>query len=200
MINSKRVAEVLSVLLAPSAVAFIATLIFTWLAPTAPVYFNPFLSMIIGILFLSVFPIGTVLYYYHKGKIDLWVSERKVRPPFYIIAIIGYIIASLLFYYLKYNWMFLLSVSYLCVTTVVLISNFFTKVSSHSAGVAGPVTALAYIFGVNAVPLFVFVPLVIWARLKTNAHTFAQLIAGAIIAVVVTFSVYFYFLPEYFVS
>lgn len=182
MKDPKHIAETLSVLLAPSAVALIATLIFTWMPPTSPAYFNPFLSTIFGILFLSAFPIALVLYYYFQGRVDIWVSERRTRPPFYVMAIIGYIIASFLFYFLQYKWMFLLSLAYLCVTLVVLVSNFFTKVSSHSAGVAGPVTALTYVFGLKALPLFIFVPLVVWARIETDAHTLIQLIAGVIIA------------------
>lgn len=190
MINSKKTSEIISYILSPVGIAFLVTILLSIFAPVDTVNYNPFLSIILGIFFLCIFPVFSIIYSYKKGSIDIWLSERKTRTPFYMIAIIGYVIGSIVFFYLNYQIMFVLSMAYLAVTLVVMISNFVTKVSSHTAGVAGPITALTFVFGINALPLFILVPIVTWARIKLKAHNYLQLITGIIISILVTSSIY----------
>jgi hypothetical protein len=152
-----------------------------------------YLSIILGIIFLCIFPIFIIIYFYKKGTVDLWVSKREIRTPFYIVAIIGYLIGLIIFFNLNYKIMFVLSMAYILVTTVVMIANLITKVSSHTAGIAGPITALTFVYGIIALPLFVFVPIAMWARIKLKAHNYLQLILGTILSIIVTFFVYMIF-------
>ncbi|MBN2602839.1 MAG: hypothetical protein JXA91_01745 [Candidatus Thermoplasmatota archaeon] len=101
-----------------------------------------------------------------KGKVDIWVSERSVRTPFYMIVIIGYITATILFYFFKNLNLFALSASNCLVTIAISIGNLFRKISAHGSGVAGPITAITFNFGIFAVPLYILIPLTIWARVK----------------------------------
>ena len=80
--------------------------------------------------------------------------------------------------------------SYVFVTSAVFIINLFWKISAHSAGVAGPTTALVYVFGPSLIPLYVLTLLVMWVRLKIKVHNLKQLIAGALIAIFITSLVY----------
>jgi len=134
-----------------------------------------------------------VLIYTKKGVIDIWVSDRKTRTPFYIIAIIGYIVGLVIFYLINQHEFFVFTLAYLLVTIVLTLLNLKTKMSSHAAGLTGPLTAILYLFGIHALPLFLFLPLLIWARLKLNAHSRAQLLGGSIIGVIVTYSTYLLF-------
>ena len=48
------------------------------------------------------------------------------------------------------------------------------KASGHAAGVSGPVVSMIYIFGIWAAPLLLLLPLITWARLAANGHSFWQ--------------------------
>jgi len=190
MIDENKLAQIISGLLSPVSIALLVSIIFSIKSLNNESY-NLFVGLSLSIFFLVLFPLIFILYFYKKGVIDLWVSDRKKRTPLYIISIIGYIISSMIFFILDYNILFTISFAYLCVTTVVMIINLYTKISSHSAGVAGPLAAIFYVFGIVSIPLFVLVPIVYWARRKLNAHTPFQLIMGVIIAIIVTFFVYY---------
>lgn len=89
--------------------------------------------------------------------------------------------------------MLLISLTYVFVTASIMFVTLFWKISVHSAGVAGPTTALVYFFGLGFVPMYILTALVITVRLKLKAHTLPQLLAGVLIAMAVTFLTYFFF-------
>jgi membrane-associated phospholipid phosphatase len=187
-------ANILSYVFSPTVFAFYVILIFLLFPPlkTTNILFN----LIISIFFLCVFPIIAILYFKKKGTVDIWVSNQKQRTPFYIIAIMSYAIASVLFYLLNETTLYVLSMAYIGVTLAVTLGNFSTKISSHSAGVAGPLTAVSMVYGLIALPIFLIIlPLVFWSRLKINAHTLTQLVLGTIIGIIVTFFVYYTLFP-----
>jgi hypothetical protein len=190
MRGSTQLASVLSLLLSPVGIAFLVILIFTLGIPGTPEHTTMPFSLLLGVLFFCVFPIGAILYSYRKGVVDIWVSDRVTRTPFYIVAILSYIVGALLFHVLHYNMFFLLSLAYGSVTTIMLLVNSVTKVSTHMAGVAGPLTALTFVFGWVTIPLFLLLPLVMWARLNMKAHSYGQLLAGTVIAILITSFVY----------
>lgn len=190
MRSDTKLANVFSLVLSPVGIAFLVILVFTLFTPGTSEYTAMPISLILGILFFCFFPVGAILYSYQKGVVDLWVSDRATRTPFYIIAILNYLTGALLFYLLHYDMFFLLALAYASVTIVTLMANRITKVSTHMAGVAGPITALTFIFGWQTLPLFLLLPLVMWARLKLQAHSYIQLFAGTIIAILVTSLIY----------
>lgn len=190
MKNDKEIAEILSVLLSPVSAAFISVLIFTFFPVHNALSSNLFFTLVLGIFFLCIFPVIAILYYYKKGKVDIWVSERTIRTPFYVIAITGYVIATIVFYYLKNLNLFVLSLSYALVTIAVMFGNLFRKISSHGAGIAGPITAITFHFGLLAIPLYLLLPLTIWARLKLKAHSLFEVIIGILLGTIITYGVY----------
>ncbi|MBS3802626.1 MAG: hypothetical protein KGY65_07745 [Candidatus Thermoplasmatota archaeon] len=199
MNTSKTIADIISYVLSPTVFAFYIILIFLLFPPLN----NPeniFVSLTLAIFFLCIFPIVMILYFKRKGTVDIWVSNQNQRLPFYLIAIIGYILGSIIFYVRGETTLFVLSVAYVGVTSAVTIGNFSTKVSSHSAGVAGPLLAVTLVYGVLALPSFLLLPLVFWSRLKLNAHSFTQLTLGAIIGMIVTFCVYVLLYPPSLIS
>ena len=67
------------------------------------------------------------------------------------------------------------------------------KASGHAAGVAGPVAAMIYLYGIYAIPLIVLLPLVTWARLAAEGHNFWQTVVGATWSVLVSIVVLWLF-------
>lgn len=196
MNQAKKLANMLSYALSPTVFAFYVILIF-FLFPPLKNSIN-IVSLLISIVLLCIFPVVAILHYQKKGTIDIWVSNQNQRTPFYIVAIIGYILASIIFYIQNETSLFVLSIAYFGVTATVTIGNFSTKISSHSAGVAGPLTAITLVYGLIALPSYLLLPIVFWSRLKLNAHSLTQLTLGTIIGMVVTFFVYILLYPLQF--
>ena len=192
MLNSLKIADAISKIFSPVSIAFYAIIIFLFFPPINSYNLNPYYSIFIGIFFLCIFPALPILYYFKKGEVDLWVSDRKTRTPFYIVAIIGYILSSFIFYLQNNTIMFVFSVSYLAVSIFLIIVNMVTKISTHMAGVAGPLTAITFIYGPIVIPLFVIIPITMWARIKMDAHNYYQLIGGTVLSIIVTYSVYMF--------
>lgn len=192
----KDLAKRLSLAFSAPMPAFLAVLIFSFLSPigVGP-FLGELLGAMLGILLLSILPILPVLYYARKGVVDIDVSDRRRRPKLFGMAILGYSLGVAVFGILQASSLAVLSAAYVCVTTSVALVSFFWKVSVHTAGIAGPVTGLAYVFGFVGALLYILLLPVGWARLKLKAHSFPQVVSGAVIAIVVTFTVYVLFYP-----
>lgn len=131
-----------------------------------------------------------VAYSAKKKHHSVLVAGKKERNFLYLASIISYIISASLFWYLGSHIMFLISIAYIAVASSVAIVNLFWKVSAHTTGTAGPITALVYVYGMILLPMYLIVLPVAYLRYKDKAHTTAQLVAGAFIAIIVTFLIF----------
>lgn len=177
----------LSNVLSAPVVAAAVTVIFSLYSP------DIFMSMFLGFLFLVAIPVLPFLYLLEKKIIDFDASDRKKRTAILLAAIASYAVASLVFYQMGYNSMFLISTAYVFVSSAVVAVNSFWKISIHAAGVAGPVTALVYVFGPQLLPLYTLAIVVGYVRLRLGMHTVLQVIAGVMLAILATFLTYFFF-------
>lgn len=182
-----KILKILSHAFSPPVVAAETVVIFSSLSP------NIALSAGLGILFLAVIPILPFLYFLGKRQTNINIISRRIRTVVLIMAIASYAASSAVFYYLDYHAMFAISLAYLFVDIAIMVNNLFWKISIHAAGIAGPTTALVYVFGTKFVFLYIFTAMVFYIRLKLKAHTLCQLVAGCAVAVVVTFLTYLFF-------
>lgn len=191
-----KAAEVFSRTFTPFAVAAIISITFSWFSPVGigPMM-NPVSSALVGILTLCVAPFVPVLYSAMTGRTDLDVSDGAKRAPLYGLGLIGYGIGITAFFVLGNRLMFVMSVAYLCVGLAMCMTTLAWKISAHTAGIAGPTTALVFVFGTWVVPLYALSIFMVWARVKLRAHTPSQAVAGLIVAITVTFVVYLLFYP-----
>jgi membrane-associated phospholipid phosphatase len=136
-----------------------------------------------------------VLYFYRKNVVDLDISKKEMRTPFFVIAAAFYSIAAVIFFVTNTTIIFLLALSYAFVTIILLLINRFWKVSVHSAGVTGPIFALIFVFGFMILPLSLMIVLVSWSRIKLKKHTFTQTFVGSLIPIAVGLVLYPVFLP-----
>jgi len=179
--------KVLSFILSPPMVGFYVTIIFSLFSPIGLGSINALSSITVGTIFLTLVPFGAA-YYFTKGIINVDKKEDRVTP--YLIGIVGYLVLSAIFWILNVHVMFLISMSYVFVASAVSVINIFWKISAHTAGTAGPITALIYVFGLNLIPIYLITLLTLWVRLKIKAHDILQLISGAVIAILITSIVY----------
>lgn len=77
-------------------------------------------------------------------------------------------------------------------TLAVAITRFW-KISLHLVGMAGAVTVFCIMFGLRAALLIPLVIIVAWARWRVGAHTLLQALAGTVLAVSVTVTIFYLF-------
>lgn len=152
--------------------------------------YNPlpiYLAILIGCIFLTILPIAPIALNVIKGDIDVFVSDRKRRPKFYLYALLSYLAGAFISYILGVEILTIIHLAYFFVTLSVAIINFKTKISAHTSGIAGPVSYIVYFLGQTYLFLYLIVTPVAWARIKLKAHTLQQTILGTIVAIIVTF-------------
>jgi hypothetical protein len=179
--------RILSWLLQPYAVAAYTVIAFCVWASTWLGQLRAAAAAVLGIALLAAVPAMCSLYLYTKGADVNTAGDRALMyPP----AAASYLAAATLFWLLNIKILFVLAIAYMAVSAMIFAIGTFWKISIHSAGVAGPTTALIFVFGLALLPLYVLTAAIIWARLKLAAHTLAQLVAGALVAIVITSLVY----------
>ncbi len=179
----------------PPVLDIIITLVFALFSPVGLGRLTALPVIAISFIFVTVIPFAPFPYYYRKGHIDLNVSEREKRTNFYLIATMSYIICALVFLYFNAMIMFYLLMSFALIALSVMIINFAWKISTHAAGIAGPITAIAYVFGWQYLILHVFTIVVMWSRLRLKVHTPMQVIVGAALSTAISLAVFLVFMP-----
>ena len=148
---------------------------------------------VVGLVFITtcLIPIMTmVVFKLSKVIKDFHMKERKERYfPFLFVS----------FFYLVVSFMFrqqawansLMEVTFLTITTVVIITNGITfkyKISAHAAGVFGWLGFILAFSELNRSSYNLLLPLILaialsalvsWARLYLNAHSPQEVLAGA---------------------
>lgn len=141
--------------------------------------------------FVAIAPAAYVAYLLKRNKIgggvDLVLKEERLRP--YLVGAGSCLIGLLVLIRLSAPQ----SVTVLawCYGINALLMAIITqrwKISAHAAGAAMPLTALLTVFGTTALPLAVIIPVVCWARVRSQMHTVAQVCAGATLGFLLTWA------------
>lgn len=187
-----QVARLFSKAFTPFSVAAIVSVAFSWFSPIGiESVMSPLSSAFIGILTLCVAPFVPVVYSARSGRTDLDVSDVKKRVPLYGMGLAGYAVGAATFFALDNRLMFVMALAYLCVGSTMFLITLLWKISAHTAGIAGPTTALLFVFGAWILPLYALSILMVWSRVKLRAHTLSQAVAGLVVAITVTSVVFF---------
>jgi membrane-associated phospholipid phosphatase len=141
----------------------------------------------VSILFLTLIPALSLLFYIPRRN-EPWVStERRQRVMSFVFMAVSYPIGFVVLKIVQAPPIFeAIMLTYVIVVLALIGVNLFFKASGHAAGVAGPVTALIYFYGVIAAPLIALIPLTMWARVKAKGHTLSQTVVGALLSAGVT--------------
>jgi len=143
-----------------------------------------------ALLFLCLIPLGSLLFYI-PGKARDWpkiIRRQRIASFVFMIASypLGFVVLILSGAPKIYQ---AIAVTYTLVTLGLIVFNLLLryKASGHAAGVAGPVAALVYLYGLIAAPLLALLPLVAWARVAAKGHNVWQAVVGALLSLGLTF-------------
>lgn len=144
------------------------------------------------LIFLCLIPLCS-LFFYIPGKVRDWpkVFKRQRIASFVFMIVsypVGFIILRLTHAPKIYE---AIAVTYTLVTLGLIVFNLILrfKASGHAAGVAGPVGAMIYLYGLIAAPLLALLPLVTWARIASKGHDVWQTVVGALLSFSITVGV-----------
>jgi hypothetical protein len=142
-----------------------------------------------ALLFLSIIPLCS-LFFYIPGKLkDKARVIRRQRIASFVFMIVSYPIGFLILRLTHAPKIFeAMAITYTLVTLGLILFNFILryKASGHAAGVAGPVAALLYLFGLVATPFIALIPLTTWARVSAKGHDTWQTVVGALLSFGIT--------------
>ncbi|EKF87008.1 phosphatase PAP2 family protein [Methanobacterium formicicum] len=141
----------------------------------------------ISIFFVSILPIITSSLWIKKKNLEVDMPRRQDRIYPLLLVIASYITGVAVLYILGAPPLTtVLMICYLNNTIIVLLFSLYWKISIHAMGIAGPATAIIYLFGWYGVLFSLLVPLVLWSRLYLKRHTPAQLIVGTVLGYFLT--------------
>jgi len=136
-----------------------------------------------GITFYSVVPATALLYLYRTGTIaDVYLPERSQRARLLPLGVAWYFAGLVVLWLVNAPTPMLGAGSAFCgMALLVWQIDRFWKISIHATGVGGGLGIVLAAAGWSLWPLSLSLPLVMWARLRLQAHTPAQVWAGAIL-------------------
>ncbi len=146
----------------------------------------------VSLICLTIVPALSLLFYIPRRN-EPWAStEKRQRVMSFVFMAVSYPIGFVLLKLVQAPPIFeAIMLTYVVVVLGLILVNIFFKASGHAAGVAGPVSALIYLYGLIATPLIALIPLTMWARVRAKGHTLSQTIVGALLSAAITVTVLF---------
>ncbi len=149
------------------------------------------LVSIISLLFITIFPLTYVFLFVKKRRkfqdIDYDLSDRSLRIKPFIIIIISYAIGTITLFYINAPVLIKsLMFCYLSNGLIMFLITLFWKISIHTSGITGPLTIFIYKFGIIYAPLLLIAIPVGLIRIKLKKHLPSQVIAGAVLTIILT--------------
>lgn len=153
----------------------------------------------IGAVFLGVIPLLHVGWMWRRGDVgSLEIRDRRKRTEPFLVSLVATAAALLAVRGIELQGQYLLAAMLGChlLNTLLLLGiTRWWKISIHCASVAGAVGTLAFVHyhvpgavlgtaGLGRVVLaggLILVPLLVWARVRSRAHTLEQAVAGTVL-------------------
>ena len=182
--DRKKLAKVISAALNAPLIA-ILTFIPLILSQQPP---NASILILITTTFGAILPLSSTYYLVRRGIIpDIYASVRETRTEPFLWAMASYLLGvTVLLYFNAPLAVTALMACYFGNAVIMLTITLRWKISIHTVGVSGPITALVFQLGAKMIPLFFILFPVAWARVELKAHNKRQVAAGAILSGLLT--------------
>lgn len=152
---------------------------------------------VLAALFLGIFPYIGALVSFVAGKTDIYVSKREQRPALFLVAVPPMVFGALYFYIRGLQILSSLLLLMLVESLILLVITTRWKISIHVSGLTFPLTVIWVRDGITALVGFLLLPVLMWARVRTGAHTWAQVLASALLSGVMTYCGVVNFVPSF---
>lgn len=190
LVLRRRLARIVTEVFAPTPMAMVALALVAWQTAQTPAQAVAWTA--IGVVFAPLLPFLHLLRQVRRGVVtDHHVGRREQRPRVLLIALGSALAGLALFGLLSAppGLIALLTAGTSALGAALLITLRW-KISIHVGVVAGIATVSAILVSPLALLLVMLVPVVAWARVETDAHTPAQVVAGGLIGALVSGAVF----------
>ena len=162
----------------------------------------------VSLVFFCLVPLAFVIRMIRRGEaesLEVRRQDRRLKP--FLVGIISYatgMIVMALTGTTAVAFLVALALLYPINTAVIVLINLRWKISVHMTSLAGFVSILLFVSMtvwqalppeteavltvVTVAPLLVLLPLLMWARVRVEAHTPGQVVAGALFGLVMPFA------------
>lgn len=183
----------ISTLFSPYITAAVFIIIVTYAYAQNLSQFLPW--MVTFLAFAVIIPGIYTLWLMEVGKItDIHISGLKERKiPFLIAGILAVIGALILIILDAAKPVIVMGVIYAVNALAVALVTQFWKISIHTALFSAVVTIAVVIFGSSYWWLYLILVPLSWSRIHRHRHTILQVVAGALLAFVLTTATFFVF-------
>lgn len=185
-----RVAQAISLIGSPFLLAMLLLLIVSWHAThrVAPALGWASLTA----FFVTLGPLALLSVAVRAGKVRNLDIDVRAERPWPMLVALGLTVLGLVALWLlgAPRLLLVLLVATLLGGAVALLITLRWKISIHSGGAAGSATVLAILYGAWALPLMLGVVVIGWSRVVLGKHTWAQVVAGAVVSALVTLLVF----------
>ncbi len=176
-------AKILSTVFNPflTALALFIILALTRAADT----FDFWRLILLSTFFTSIGPMVYVFWLYASDRIsDLDMSVRHEREAVFHVFVVFYLAGTIVLWLMHVPMLLVAAMAgYTLSTIVVQYITRYWKISTHALGITAPLVILLMLYGRAPLPFLILIPMVCWARVYLRAHTWAQVAAGAGLAV-----------------
>ncbi len=151
--------------------------------------------MVTFLAFAVIIPGIYTLWLMEVGKIvDIHISGLKERKiPFLVAGILAVIGALILIILDAAKPVIVMGVTYAINALAVALVTQFWKISVHTALFSAIATIVAIVFGTSYWWLYLILIPLSWSRIHRHRHTILQVVAGALLAFVLTTATFFVF-------
>jgi len=183
----------ISALFSPYITAAVFIIIVTYAYAQNLSQFLPW--MVTFLAFAVIIPGIYTLWLMEVGKIaDIHISGLKERKiPFLVAGILAVIGAIILIILDAAKPVIVMGVTYAVNALAVALVTQFWKISIHTALFSAVVTIAVVIFGPSYWWLYLILIPLAWSRIHRHRHTILQVVAGALLAFVLTTATFFIF-------
>ena len=184
---------VLSAVFSPYLVSFLFISIVVFVQSSNLKQFLPWI--LISLFFIGLIPAVYTFWLLETKRIsDLHISNHEERKiPFFVGALSALVGSVILLFMHAPNAILAVVFAYAINAIFVSAITWYWKISIHSAFFTASILILMLFFGVKFWPLFIlWIPLA-WSRIHRKKHTPDQVLFGAVMAVLVTIIVFYFF-------
>lgn len=139
------------------------------------------------LLFQVVVPIAYLTIAPKLGWVRKWDMETKEeRKPLFAIMFVLSLITLGIIYTVGNLILLKFCIIFVALLTTLFAITWYWKISLHVSLNVAAVLLIHFLFGPIALPLYLVIPIIFWARLQLKKHTVAQLVAGLIVTTTIT--------------
>lgn len=150
---------------------------------------------ILWMIFCAIIPTIYVYWLIKIGRVsNFHLDKRTERSGPYLVGIMSSLVLAVIFIVLHAPIFLIALITCLIVNNLMLlIINKWWKISAHLTAASTAIITMSVIVSVYFVWLYIFIPLLIWARVRRKRHTWKQAVGAFLLSTIINIVILYSF-------